>query len=143
MAENYRMVEIYDSVATYKARLNISETIQHNRPTSSQVTMNSKYPFHIHSGKPSYYSGSCTATFVDNNDCYVTSETDIAEFNYKIAEWLHNDRVKYLKYSDKTIFPVGILETVEISSEADKTINDKYNTTIKFEWEQLQAAITT
>lgn len=138
---DYRMVEIWDSVHHYKARMNINETIQHNRPTSSQITMNSKYPFHIHSGKPSYYSGSCTATFVDNNDCYVTSESEVAEFYYRIAEWLHNDRVKYLKYSDNTIFPVGILEIVEISSESDKTVNDKYNTTVKFDWEQIADAI--
>ena len=46
---SYRMVEIWDSTHSYKARMNISETIQHNRPTSSQTTMNSKYPFHIHS----------------------------------------------------------------------------------------------
>ena len=131
-----KLVEIWDSNAHYKARMNINETLQHNRPTSSQVTLNSKYPYHIHDGKPSYYSGSCTATFVDNNDCYVTSEEDVAEFNETIAEWLHNDKTKFLKYSDKTVFPVGILSTVEISN-SNSTINDKYDTVIKFEWEQI------
>ena len=131
-----KLVEIWDNSAHYKARMNINETLQHNRPTSSQVTLNSKYPYHIHDGKPSYYSGSCTATFVDNNDCYVTSEEDVAEFNETIAEWLHNDKTKFLKYSDKTVLPVGILSTVEISN-SNNTINDKYDTVIKFDWEQI------
>ena len=138
MSSNNLMVKIWGGGGSYVARLNIDETVQHNRPTSSQITMNSKYPFHVHNGKASYYSGSCTATFVDNNDCYVTSEEDVAGFYFRLAEWLHNDSMKFIQFSDNTIIPVGILETVEISTKSDKTINDKYNTIVKFDWEQLR-----
>lgn len=137
---NNKVVKIWDATAIYYARMNINESIQHNRPTSSQTTMNSKYPFHIHNGEPSYFSGSCTATFVDNNGCYVTSESDVASFNYKIAEWLHNDRVKYLQYSNSTVFPVGILDTVKIDTK--DTVDNKYDTTVTFDWEQIGTAFT-
>lgn len=139
------MVQLWDGINVYKARLNIDETVQHIRPTSSQITMNSKYPFHIHNGKASYFAGSCTATFTDNVDeCYVTSEDDVTAFNCAILEWLHNDTIKTLRFNNSgTQFQVGILETVEITASSEyspgnRSTNDKYNSAIKFSWEQLQ-----
>ena len=144
------MVEIWDGVDTYKARLNIDETLQHIRPTASQITLNSKYPYHIHNGKASYFAGSCTATFTDNenkeDECYdyVTSADDVAMFNYKILEWLHNGETKTLRFhKSNEQFKVGILETVEITANREytpggnATTNDKYNSAIKFSWEQI------
>lgn len=153
--EMYRVVEIWDAEGHYIARLNISESIQHNRPMSSQLTINSRYPYHIHNGAPFYYSGQCAATFVDNEededeeeedeceeetvdvDDYTNKEGEVADFNYEFAEWLHNGLVKSLKYSENKILYVGILETVEITTEQDSTIDDKYNSKVVFHWEEI------
>lgn len=152
----YRKITITDATGkVYVARLNINESIQHNRPTSSQLTINSKYPYHIHNGVPFYYSGQCAATFVDNTDeeeddkdeCeeesvstsdYTNEEGKVADFNYEFAEWLHNGLVKYLNYSENKTLHVGILETVEITTEQDSTIDDQYNSKVVFNWEQIE-----
>lgn len=136
-------IKIHGLGGAYISRLNIDEMAEHNRPTTSQITMNSKYPFHIHNGLASYYSGTCTGTFVDQDeDCYVTSNSKVTEFNLKILEWLHDDTIKYLEFTDGTTIPVGITETVELSSSDnnnsnDKSIDNKFTVTIKFSWEQL------
>lgn len=150
-AQPYRAVEIWDAEGHYIARLNISESIQHNRPLSSQLTVNNKYPFHIRNGMPFYYSGKCGATFVDNEkdeeeedecedpttDDYTNEDGKVADFNYAFAEWLHNGRQKYLKYSENRVFTVGILDPIEITTEQDSTIDDKYNSKVEFGWEQI------
>ena len=85
MSEKFWGIEIWDATGRhYYTEVNISEDIQHNRPTTSQTTYNSKYPFHIHNGKASYYSGSCTATFIDNTD---NCEYDNEKAKEKAAEY--------------------------------------------------------
>ena len=100
---------------------------------------------------PFYYSGKCGATFVDNEkdeeeedecedpttDDYTNEDGKVADFNYAFAEWLHNGRQKYLKYSENRIFTVGILDPIEITTEQDSTIDDKYNSKVEFGWEQI------
>lgn len=136
-------IEIYDATGKhYYSEVKISESIQHNRPTSSQTTYDSKYPYHIHTGKPSYYSGSCTATFIENAEDECTYEDEnlaekAAEFTAGMLEWLHNDLIKYIKFSENFIVPVGILETVKGDFESGSTIDDPWETSVSFDWEQL------
>ncbi len=139
-------IEIWDATGKhYYTDVNINENIQHNRPTSSQTTYFNRYPYHIHSGLPSYYSGSCTATFADNvNECDYDNEQakrKAAEYTANIMEWLHNDLTKYLKLSDDFIVPIGILETVEGEFDSDSTIDDPWETKVSFNWEQLADVI--
>lgn len=140
-------IEIYDATGRhYYSEINVSESIQHNRPTSSQTTYDSKYPYHIHSGKPSYYSGSCTATFIENaeDECIYDNENlsaKAAEFTAGMLEWLHNDLVKYIKFSENFIVPVGILETVKADFESGATIDDPWETSVSFDWEQVAEVI--
>ncbi len=139
-------IEIYDATGKhYYTDVNINESIQHNRPTSSQTTYYSKYPYHIHTGKASYYSGSCTATFADNIDeCKYDNEQAkkmSAEYTTGIIEWLHNDLVKYLKLSKDFIIPVGILDAVKEDIESNSTIDDPYKTTVSFDWEQVAPVV--
>ena len=64
---NYSIIS--DSEANYYlVEVDISHSVQHNRPTVSQLAYNSKYPFHIHNGQPNYYSGSCTCSFNEKID---------------------------------------------------------------------------
>ena len=146
MSTKFWGIEIWDATGRhYYTEVNVNEDIQHNRPTSSQTTYNSKYPFHIHNGKASYYSGSCTATFIDNTDnCEYDNEKakeKAAEYTTNIVEWLHNDLTKYLKLSQDFILPVGILGEVKCSIESNNTIDDPFDTKVTFEWEQLADAI--
>ena len=84
-----KALRIYDTQNSFATNVKISVGIQHNRPTSSQTTYNSKYPYHIHTGKPSYYSGSCTITYSNDDDdeeiddCEQYVEEYIAELNDK------------------------------------------------------------
>ena len=141
--------------------IDVSHGVQHNRPTTSQTTYYSKYPFHIHNGLPSYYSGSCTCSFAERDDLeYVdedciddidnVSEMDFSDdpiFNeeghavYNSAyvdefiQWLHNDQQKTLQLTKRISIPVGILG--EVQWDIDYNIVDGETIKITFNWEQL------
>lgn len=157
-------IEIWDSTGRYYVSVaNINNDMQHNRPTSSNLTYNNKYPFHIHDGMPNYFSGSCTATFMENctsatfdeiqkiieegkqegvqyccpEDVMDAIEGEAATFEFSFIEWLHNDHVKYLRIVRDWVFPVGILETIDVNIDDSYTADDPWNLTITFNWEQL------
>lgn len=135
-------VKIWDDDGSYYyTEINVDLPVQHNRPTSSQVVYNSKNPYHIHNGKGFYYSGSASATFAPIEDCEYNFYDGNTEYILAFLEWLHNDKIKYLQISEKTIIPVGILETVKAAPDNNHTLDDGYKVTVSFDWEQLAPAI--
>ena len=155
-------VRISDGLKTYFLQdVDVSHGVQHNRPTASQTTYYSKYPFHIHNGLPSYYSGSCSCSFAESNDfenldedCIddvesvedldfsddpIFTETGNAIYNSKyideFIQWLHDDKVKTLTLSKHIQILVGILG--EIQWDLDYNITDGETIKISFNWEQL------
>ena len=146
----------------YLTDIDVSHGIQHNRPTTSQTTYYSKYPFHIHNGLPSYYSGSCTCSFAERDDLEYVDEdcvddvespadldfsddpifTETGNAIYNSAyidgfiQWLHDDTIKTLRVSRRITIPVGILG--EIQWDVDYNIVDGETIKITFNWEQLQ-----
>lgn len=142
-------IKIWDSTGIYYyTEVNISQSIQNNRPTQSQVGLNSKYPFHTHNGIANYFSGSCSGNFSDNKSGECESDYN---FDYRIdrngnyiyntkyiagfVKWLHNDRVKQLQLAETLVIPVGILG--EVTWSVDKSIEDGETTQVSFNWEQL------
>lgn len=140
VSERFYGCEIWDASGKYYVSVsNVKNSMQHNRPTSSNVTYNSKYPFHVHDGMASYYSGSCSAKFAENTDCPIDDMTEdkAGKFVLDFVEWLHNDLVKYLRVSKDTVIPCGILDTVNIDIDNDESLDDLWSTTVSFNWEQL------
>ena len=141
-------IKIWDSTGNYfYTEVDVNQSIQHNRPTESQVVYNSKYPYHIHNGKANYFSGTCSGNFSENQgEC----DTDY-NFDYRIdgqgnviyntiyvatfVKWLHNDRIKHLQLAENFIIPVGILGEVQWGVE--HSIEDGETTKVTFNWEQL------
>ena len=142
-------VKIWDATGIYYyTEVNVSQSVQHNRPTGSQVGYNSLYPFHTHNGIASYWSGSCSGNFSDNKsgDCYEDYNFDYRQnldgsytYNTKylagFIKWLHNDLTKQLQLSESLVIPVGILG--EIQWDTEHTIDDGEDVTISFDWEQV------
>ena len=141
-------IKIWDSTGNYfYTEVDVNQSIQHNRPTESQVVYNSKYPYHIHNGKANYFSGTCSGNFSENQgEC----DTDY-NFDYRIdgqgnviyntiyvatfVKWLHNDRIKHLQLAENFIIPVGILG--EVQWDVEHSIEDGETTKVTFNWEQL------
>lgn len=142
-------IKIWDDTGRYYyTEVDITQNIQHNRPTESVVGYNSQYPFHIHNGIASYFSGSCSGNFSDNKsgDCPEDYNFDYREdsqgniiYNTKyltgFIKWLHNDHVKHLQLAETLVIPVGILG--EIKWDVEHSIEDGYTTKVSFDWEQL------
>lgn len=142
-------IKIWDDTGHYYyTEVDISQNIQHNRPTSSQIGLYNKYPFHIHNGEGFYFSGSCSGNFSDNKsgECYEdysfdyrTDENGNVIYNTKyqaaFIKWMHNDRIKHLQLSEDLVIPVGILEQADWSPE--RSVDDGYSCKITFNWEQL------
>ena len=138
-------IKIWDASGYYMSEIDISQKVQHKRPTGSTELFNGKYPKHTHNGLPSYWLGSCTANFSDNKSGECPSDYNFGEGNVKYVadfiEWLHNDLVKYLQLSEDFIIPVGILETISWDVENKSTVDDGFSITVSFDWEQLAPAI--
>lgn len=138
-------IKLWDDTGYYLSDLKVKQQVYHNRPTSSTVLFNSKYPKHTHNGMGFYWSGSCTANFSDNKNANCESEYNFGEGNVKymadFIHWLHNDRIKYLQLSPHLIIPVGILDKITWEADENYTIDDGYNCSISFEWEQLEPEI--
>lgn len=142
-------IKIWDDTGNYfYTEVDISQSVQHNRSTESQIGYNQKYPFHTHNGKASYFSGSCSGNFSDNKsgDCYEdynfgwrNTETGEVIYNTKyqtaFIKWMHNDHIKQLQLSEDLVIPVGILG--EIQWDTEKSIDDGHTCKITFNWEQL------
>lgn len=156
-------IKIWDSTGVwYYTNIDISHSVQHNRPTVSQLAFNSQYPFHIHNGKPSYYSGSCTASFSEDanydetdDDCIEMSEEELDNIDWSedyifaedgsviynskyvnsFVKWLHNDKIKYLQLTKSIIIPIGIMG--EIQWDCDYNIQNGESIKVSFNWEQL------
>lgn len=142
-------IKIWDDTGIYYyTEIDVSTDVQHNRPTSSQLSLYNKRPFHIHNGEGFYFSGSCSGNFSDNKsgECY-----EDYNFDYRVDEngnyiyntkyqlgfihWMHNDHIKYLQLSEDLVIPVGILEQIDWSTE--HSVDDGYACKISFNWEQL------
>ena len=141
-------IKIWDATGHYYyTEVDISTDLKHNRPTDSQVAYGSKFPYHIHNGLPSYFSGSCSGNFSDNQstECYEEYNFDENHIGEDIVyntiymtgfmKWLHNDYTKYLQLSENLVIPVGILGEVSLSTT--HSIDDGYDCKISFDWEQL------
>lgn len=140
-------IKIWDSVDYYFTEVDISQSVQNNRPTSSQVAYGSKYPYHTHNGKPNYLSGSCSGNFSDNKstDCYEEynfDENHIGEdvvynvdYQLQFIKWLHNDRTKFLQLSERLVIPVGILG--EVQWDTERSVEDGHTCKVSFNWEQI------
>lgn len=141
--------------------IDVSHGVQHNRPTTSQTTYYSKYPFHIHNGLPNYYSGSCTCSFAERDDLEYVDEDciddieDISDVDFSddpvfteegyaiynsayvdsFIQWLHDDTQKTLQLTRRISIPVGILG--EVQWDIDYNIVDGESIKITFNWEQL------
>ena len=155
-----KALRIYDAQNSFATNVKISVGIQHNRPTSSQTTYNSKYPYHIHTGKPSYYSGSCTITYsnddedeeeIDDCDQYVEEYIEALEngtmradelvkysnLGFEISEWLHNDLTKYLVIAENITIPIGILGEVKFDISTTQKLDELPECSFSFDWEQV------
>lgn len=142
-------IKIWDDTGIYYfTEVDISQDLQHNRPTESQIGYNSQFPFHTHNGIASYFSGSCSGNFSDNKsgDCYEDYNFDFrvdkngnyiynTKYQTGFIKWMHNDRIKHLQLSEDLVIPVGILG--EIGLSAEKSIDDGYSCKVSFSWEQL------
>lgn len=141
-------IKIWDDTGIYYyTEVDISQDIQHNRPTDSILTYYDKYPYHIHDGAAFYFSGSCSGNFSDNQsgECFEDYNFDEREVKGKVVyntlyqvgfiKWLHNDHMKYLQLSENFVIPVGILGEVKLNTE--HSIDDGYSCTVSFDWEQL------
>ena len=148
MAEKLWGIKIWDDIDYYFTEVDIAQDIQHNRPTESILTYNSKYPYHIHDGKGFYFSGSCTGNFSDNKsgECYEDYNFDYrvdennnyiynTKYQKEFVKWLHNDHIKYLQLSEDLVIPVGILG--EITWSTERSVDDGYSCKVTFNWEQL------
>lgn len=149
MSERLWGIKIWDATGNYfYTEVDISQSVQHNRPTSSVIGYNSQYPFHIHDGIASYFSGSCKGNFSENQSGECESDYN---FDYRIlpngsyvynidymktfVKWLHNDLVKHLQLSENLVIPVGILG--EVQWETNNSLDDGYSCSVSFNWEQL------
>lgn len=142
-------IKIWDATGNYfYTEVDISTDVQHNRPTGSQVGYNQLYPYHTHNGIASYFSGSCSGNFSDNQsgECYEDYNFDYrvdSHGNYiyntkyikSFVKWLHNDLTKQLQLSEDFIIPVGILGEVKWST--DHSVDDGYSCKVSFDWEQI------
>lgn len=131
----------------YYTEVDISQSLTHYVPTEVKDPYNSQYPWVIHNGIASYYKGSVSGNFSDNQntDCYSDYNLDYVEkdgiiyYNTKyqnaFVKWLHNKKTKYLQLSEHLVIPVKIGDSIQWST--DKSIDDGYTCKISLDWYQV------
>ena len=141
-----------DDGVYYYTEIDVSQSITHYVPTESQDPYNSKHPWVIHNGIASYYKGSITGNFSDNQstECYEEYNFDYYEkdgvtyYNVKyqdaFIQWMHNRKTKYLQISEHLVIPIAVLDSIQW--ETEHTIDDGFNNKISFDWVQVADAFS-
>ena len=140
-------LRIWDSDGDYYTEVAVNHDLNHVVPTDVIEGMNAKYPFVIYNGEPFYYKGSASGNFSDNKSGECESdynfdervdENGVHHYNVsyidKFVKWLHNKKLKYIKFSDALIIPVRI--SGDIQWQTEKSIDDGQDCKITFEWVQ-------
>lgn len=118
----------------YYTEVEVKQDLTHNISVQTHKPIDSKFPYHTRIGKPSYWSGSVTAAFENNNgECEHDYTLGDTAWRIEFIEWLHNGLSKVLYLSESLILPVTILG--EISTETDNTIDGPL-VKVTFQWEQ-------
>lgn len=132
----FRGVKLTDATGmVYYTTVEVKQDVKHTATVSSQLPIDSKFPYHTKPSKSFYYSGSCTADFENNTNGECDDDYYFGDTAWRLScvEWLHNGLTKILYLSDDLILPVRILS--EISLGLERTVDDK-SITISFDWEQ-------
>lgn len=136
-----------DDGVYYYTEVDISAPLTHYVPTEVTDPYNVKYPWVTHNGIASYYKGSVSGNFSDNQstECYADYNFDENNVNgqvvynvkYKDAfvQWLHNRKTKYLQLSEQLVIPIKILDSIQV--EPEKSIDDGYTCKESFDWVQV------
>lgn len=112
-----------DTGLVYYTELAVKQDLKHTTNIQTHIPINSKFPYHIRIGEPSYWSGTITGAFENNSgECEHDYEFGDSKYRIDFVEWLHNGLVKTLYLSESFIMPVVVLS--EISVETDNTIDD-------------------
>ncbi len=136
-----------DDGVYYFTEVDTSPSLTHFVPTESQDPYNHKYPWVINNGVASYYKGSVTGNFSDNQstECHADYNFDYHEKNgivyynvkYQDAfiQWMHNRKTKYLQLSEQFVISIKVLDSIQW--ETEHTIDDGWSNKISFDWVQV------
>lgn len=136
-----------DDGVYYYTEVDISTSVTHYVPTEVKDPYNSQYPWVIHNGIASYYKGSISGNFSDNQntDCYgdynfnYVEKDGVVYYNTKyqnaFIKWLHNKKTKYLQLSEQLVIPVKIGDSIQW--ETDKSVDDGDTCKISLDWYQV------
>lgn len=133
--EKFYGVKLTDATGkVYYTEVEVKHDLTHKISVQSHLPIDSKHPYHTRIGKPSYWSGSITGAF-ENNEGECEHDYNLGDTAWRIEfiEWLHNGLTKTMYLSESFILPVTILG--EIGVETDGTIDDPIVKTT-FQWEQ-------
>lgn len=131
----------------FYTEVEISQSLTHYVPTEATDPYNSQYPWVTHNGIASYYKGSCTGNFSDNQstDCYEEYNFDENIIGEKVIyntiymntfiKWLHNRKTKYLQLSENMVIPIAVLDSIQW--ETEKSIDDGHTCKVSFDWVQV------
>ena len=118
----------------YYTEVEVKHGLTHNKNVQVHFPIDSETPYHTTIGKQSYWSGTITGAF-ENNEGECEHDYQFGDTAYRIEfiEWLHNGLVKTMYLSESFIIPVMILS--EINVETDNTVDDLIVKTT-FQWNQ-------
>ena len=143
----FKAVEISDITGkSYMTEVEVNTDATHRNQSVIEESLNNKFPYYIKTGIASYWTGSVSANFADNqsNPCDEESkygEYDLTNdaFRFEFVEWMHNGLPKTLKLSNNFIMKVGIGNEITLGS--DTTVDDE-TAKITFQWTQLGERLT-
>ncbi|MBR0596968.1 hypothetical protein [Sinanaerobacter chloroacetimidivorans] len=101
---------ILEKDRVFKTILDIELQSQKNRPNTIVNTIDRKYPFVVSNGQNNYYSGSVSATFIEQDNNSDFKINDGWKFRESLMEFLQNGKPKILKYDDGRMWLVSIVD---------------------------------
>ncbi len=136
MAEKFYGVKLTDMTGkVYYTEIEVKHGLNHKISVQSHLPIDSKFPIHTRIGRSSYWSGTITGAFENNQDGECEHDYKFGDVNFRInfIEWLHNGLTKTMTLSDELILPVAILG--DIGVDIENAISDP-KANVSFEWEQ-------